>query len=194
MDMDSLTEALVSLWTEKNLIAPDADSAEVDVVVRKLGEMTQEALITLNQSIDEFDELMSYPLSDTLESKKAQKAIKGGLFDVAKYIVDSYFVTGEFKELIESKPEGFKDWMKAAGKEMGKKGRDLFLPMRICMTGCMQGPDVGDQVYLVKKAEGVINAGEIEGFASFEERMNILKKAVEHHKANATTVEVSTNA
>ena len=66
--------------------------------------------------------------------------------------------------------------MKAAGKEMGKKGKDLFLPMRICMTGCMQGPDVGEQVFLVNKAESIIKS---DTFVTFEERMNVLKKAVE---------------
>lgn len=194
MDTDILVKMLVDLWAEKNLLKSQAGEEETSALVGKVVEVSREALITLNQSIDEFSALMTYPLSETLGNKKAQKCIKGGLFDVAQYIVDSYFESGDFKELLENKPESFKDWMKAAGEEMGKKGKDLFLPMRICMTGCMQGPDVGDQVYLVKKAEGVINAGEIEGFASFEERMNILKKAVEHHKANATTVEVSTNA
>ena len=83
--------------------------------------------------------------------------------------------------------------MKAAGKEMGKKGKDLFLPMRICMTGCMQGPDVGDQVWLVQKAGSVVNTSELEDFVSFEDRMKLLQQAVENHSANST-VEVSTSA
>jgi glutamyl-tRNA synthetase len=191
MDTDVLVKMLVDLWSEKNILKSDATEAKE--LVGKVVEVSRESLITLNQSIDEFSTLMAYPLAETLENKKAQKCIKGGMFDVAQYILDSYFVSGDFKELLESKPEAFKDWMKAAGKEMGKKGKDLFLPMRICMTGCMQGPDVGDQVYLVKKAEGVVNASELGNFVSFEERMNMLKKAVEHHNANST-VDVNSNA
>ena len=175
LETDALAKMLVDLWVEKGFLA-DAEAADTSVIMGKFVEIFQEALITLNQSIDEFDTLLDYPLSSTLESKKAKKCIEGGLFDVAKYIVDSYFISGELKELAENNPEAFKDWMKAAGKEMGKKGKDLFLPMRICMTGCMQGPDVGEQVFLVNKAESIIKS---DTFVTFEERMNVLKKAVE---------------
>ncbi len=37
-------------------------------------------------------------------------------------------------------------WINGVGKAQKRKGKRLFMPMRIALTGRMQGPDVGDQL------------------------------------------------
>ena len=37
-------------------------------------------------------------------------------------------------------------WIKKTGKAIGRKGRALFHPARLAVTGAMSGPDVALQV------------------------------------------------
>jgi len=45
-------------------------------------------------------------------------------------------------------PEGYWDaaswgqWTKAVAKKTGRKGRDLFHPLRLALTGCDHGPEM----------------------------------------------------
>ena len=48
--------------------------------------------------------------------------------------------------------ELWKPYMKALAKELALKGKDLFHPVRLCLTGRMSGPDVGDQLRLLALA------------------------------------------
>lgn len=43
----------------------------------------------------------------------------------------------------------WKAWIKAVGKATKKKGKGLFHPIRLALTGRMSGPDVGEQVGLI---------------------------------------------
>ena len=177
MEPAELERRLTDLWVEKGVLVPaEAQGEATGAIMKKVVEIFQEALITLNQSVDELETLLHFPLEETLASSKAKKCIEGGFFDVAKYVVDSYFESGELKELVETEPENFKAYIKKVGKELGIKGKNLFLPVRICMTGCMQGPDVGDQVFLVKTAEACVTS---DALVSFEERMEVLRQVVE---------------
>lgn len=46
----------------------------------------------------------------------------------------------------------WKAYMKDIGKRLGLKGKNLFHPVRLCLTGRMSGSDVGDQVQLLALA------------------------------------------
>lgn len=48
----------------------------------------------------------------------------------------------------------WKDYMKQLGKQLGLKGKALYHPVRLCLTGRMSGPDVGDQLQLIALSEG----------------------------------------
>ena len=53
--------------------------------------------------------------------------------------------------------EQFKTYLKALGKELGLKGKGLFHPVRLALTGRMSGPDVGEQLTLLQAATGVVS-------------------------------------
>jgi len=40
-------------------------------------------------------------------------------------------------------------WVKQTGKTLGRKGKGLFMPLRIVMTGRMAGPDLPAQLRLL---------------------------------------------
>jgi glutamyl-tRNA synthetase len=54
--------------------------------------------------------------------------------------------------------ELWKAYIKKVGSELSLKGKNLFHPVRLALTGRMSGPDVGDQLKLLGLAtSGVIN-------------------------------------
>lgn len=53
--------------------------------------------------------------------------------------------------LPEMTPEEVKKTLKACGKELGVKGADLFMPVRIAATGMQHGPDIDKLIALMGK-------------------------------------------
>ena len=53
--------------------------------------------------------------------------------------------------------ELWKTYMKSLGKQLGLKGKELFHPVRLSLTGRMSGPDVGDQLQLIALSEGLLH-------------------------------------
>jgi glutamyl/glutaminyl-tRNA synthetase len=86
----------------------------------------------------------------------------------------------------------WKAYMKSLGVELGLKGKNLFHPVRLCLTGRMSGPEIADQIQLACLSEGVVNsslnavnlANRIEKLKSFnpETSKNIALDAVENRK------------
>ena len=57
------------------------------------------------------------------------------------------YESGTFPEpSSETFPAEFKALVKAIGKDLGRKGKGLFMPMRIALTGRTSGPEVVDQL------------------------------------------------
>jgi glutamyl-tRNA synthetase len=57
--------------------------------------------------------------------------------------------SGELTKAAQEGNDAFKGWAKALGKAQGRKGKRLFMPLRIALTGSMQGPEVGDVLHLL---------------------------------------------
>lgn len=64
------------------------------------------------------------------------------------------------KHLRELAPEmsfesecGAPSLMQAKGKALTRKGKRLFHPIRLALTGSMSGPDIGDQLRLLEAGE-----------------------------------------
>ena len=93
-------------------------------------------------------------LSSTLESEEASSMISDGLVDVAKAVLEAYS-QGALSPQVEGEAamDEWKVWIKALGKTMGRKGKRLFHPVRVCLTGSMSGADVGEQLSLLRVGE-----------------------------------------
>jgi glutamyl-tRNA synthetase len=65
-----------------------------------------------------------------------------------------------------------KKFINDTGKALERKGKRLFMPFRIALTGRMQGPEVGDVLTLLDKA-----AGSSDTIVSLDERVATLKAA-----------------
>jgi glutamyl/glutaminyl-tRNA synthetase len=55
---------------------------------------------------------------------------------VVKAIVEAHD-SGSLAEALKDGEAGFKKWLKALGKEQSRKGKRLFMPTRVALTGSM---------------------------------------------------------
>jgi glutamyl-tRNA synthetase len=78
------------------------------------------------------------------------------LTKVTEGIIQDY-ETNNFPNLSDDKfNELFKNYVKGLGTRLGLKGKDLFHPLRFCLTGRMSGPDIGDQLKFLSLSNGII--------------------------------------
>mmetsp|Transcript_4391 Transcript_4391/g.5600 ORF Transcript_4391/g.5600 Transcript_4391/m.5600 type:complete len:830 (+) Transcript_4391:102-2591(+) len=70
-------------------------------------------------------------------------------------------------------PQKYKAYMKTVSKELKIKGKNLFHPIRLALTGEMSGQDVTKQLALVKMAKSVISDDVT--IIDVDQRINVLK-------------------
>lgn len=119
---------------------------------------------------------LTYNLKDLLDAQDEEAvriASEPGFGDIVKRVIADYkagaLPTGQEGEEFEA---AFKAYVKAIGKDLGLKGKGLFHPTRLALTGRTSGPDIGDQMRLLALAEGVLPAG---SFTALEQRIAVLE-------------------
>ena len=80
--------------------------------------------------------------------------------------------TGDAAELGKS----FKTWSKAVGEVLGRKGKGLFMPLRVALTGRSSGPDLPAQLQLLALAPGAVSDGVV--VVGLEARMTELEQVL----------------
>lgn len=137
---------------------------------------TQGKIDLLTDSADMLKEILTYPFLKTVESGDATALIDDDFKGLAAAVLASY-ENGDMPESSSSDLEAnFKCFVKAIGKTTDRKGKRLFHPVRLALTGSMSGPDVGAQVSLLAEAEGVVNP---ELLVPLSSRMEILRNWLE---------------
>ncbi|KAL2926747.1 Glutamate--tRNA ligase chloroplastic/mitochondrial [Bienertia sinuspersici] len=146
------------------------------------GQFIEEAVALLKDGIDlvpdsdkVLSDLLSYPLSDTLASPEAKPVLEDGLSDVAASLIAAYD-SGELMSALQEGPTGWQKWVKGFGKSLKRKGKALFMPLRVLLTGKLHGPEMGAGIILLHKAgtTGIINPEF--GFITLDERLKILRE------------------
>eukprot|EP00195_Chlamydomonas_chlamydogama_P008719 CAMPEP_0202895532 /NCGR_PEP_ID=MMETSP1392-20130828/4706_1 /ASSEMBLY_ACC=CAM_ASM_000868 /TAXON_ID=225041 /ORGANISM="Chlamydomonas chlamydogama, Strain SAG 11-48b" /LENGTH=557 /DNA_ID=CAMNT_0049580563 /DNA_START=37 /DNA_END=1710 /DNA_ORIENTATION=- len=102
--------------------------------------------------------LLSYPLDEVLASEEAKPFVQDNLKEVVDAVVAAAD-SGDLGKALEGGHDGFKSWVNSVGKAQKRKGKRLFMPIRIALTGRMQGPDVGDQLEILGLEKGDVAAG-----------------------------------
>lgn len=160
-------QALKDASLVKEVDSPFAKAA-VDIVANSLE--------LVNDAEKEVLPLLGYPLSDTLGSDPAKKILDDDFAQVARAVVAAYD-SGDLQQAIAGEPKGFKDWINSIGKEQERKGKRLFMPIRIALTGRMQGPDVGEVMRFLSLESGDVQAPH--QVVTLDERMKILRTWVD---------------
>ncbi|CAN6454159.1 unnamed protein product [Victoria cruziana] len=145
------------------------------------GEFVEDAATLLKDGIDlvtdadkVLADLLSYPLHSTLASSEGQAIVEDNISEVSGSLISAYD-SGEFYGALEEGHAGWQKWVKCLGKSLKRKGKALFMPMRVLLTGKLHGPDMGSSICLLHKAGrcGVIT-NEV-GFKTLDERFKILR-------------------
>jgi glutamyl-tRNA synthetase len=84
--------------------------------------------------------------------------------------------SGDLEKVISEGNDAFKGWAKALGKEQTRKGKRLFMPLRIALTGSMQGPEVGEILHLLSLEDG--DVADTSAYVPLPARMQMLRDFV----------------
>ncbi|KAF7841395.1 glutamate--tRNA ligase, chloroplastic/mitochondrial [Senna tora] len=146
------------------------------------GPFVDEAVHLLKDGIDlitdadkALNNLLSYPLHSTLLSDEAQPVLEDNLSEFSASLLAAYDNYDLLAELEEGH-SGWKKWVKGFGKSLNRKGKSLFMPLRLLLTGKLHGPDMGASVVLLYKAgiTGIVAPNY--GFLTLEERFKVLRQ------------------
>ncbi|GAB2267563.1 Glutamate--tRNA ligase, chloroplastic/mitochondrial [Dionaea muscipula] len=165
------------------------------------GQFVEEVVALLKDAIDlildsdkALTNFLSYPLYATLASAEAMPLLEDRLSEVASSLLAAYD-NGELSNALEEGHAGWQSWVKSFGKSLKRKGKSLFLPLRLLLTGKLHGPDMGLSVVLLHRAgiSGIVNPQT--GFLTLDERFKVLRE-VDWQSLNAdqTTVAPANSA
>lgn len=116
--------------------------------------MSKQKIDLLVEAVDLVKDALAYDFATTVvEDKKAAALVEEDLKGLVTALLEAYDA-GEFPDAKSPEFSGeFGKWIKAFGKATGRKGKGLFMPIRLVLTGTMSGPDVGAQLALAGAAE-----------------------------------------
>ncbi|WOL13953.1 glutamate--tRNA ligase, chloroplastic/mitochondrial [Canna indica] len=151
------------------------------ILVESDGEFVKDATELLKDGIDlityadkALSDFLSYPLHSTLAKAECQPILQDKLSEVAASLIAAY-ESGELCEAIKEGNAGWQKWVKSFGKLLKRKGKSLFMPVRVLLTGKLHGPEMGGSIILIYKA-GICGAvSSRTGFATLDERFKMLK-------------------
>lgn len=151
------------------------------IVTESQGVFIKDAVLLLKDGIDlipdsekALSSLLSYPLYETLASAEGKPILEDGVSEVAKSLLAAYD-SGELSGALAEGQLGWKSWVKNFGKMLKRKGKSLFMPLRVLLTGKLHGPDIGATTVLLYKAGTSGSIVPQAGFVTFDERFKILR-------------------
>eukprot|EP00282_Hemiselmis_andersenii_P005580 CAMPEP_0114143686 /NCGR_PEP_ID=MMETSP0043_2-20121206/19114_1 /TAXON_ID=464988 /ORGANISM="Hemiselmis andersenii, Strain CCMP644" /LENGTH=839 /DNA_ID=CAMNT_0001237991 /DNA_START=95 /DNA_END=2614 /DNA_ORIENTATION=- len=140
--------------------------------------MVQEKCELVNDAATIVKTVLGYQLEGVLETPEAEPYLSDDFGYFASEVAKSV-KAGEFPEADGPNYQAeFKSWVNALGKTTDRKGKRLFMPLRIALTGNQAGPAVEDQIRAVALAA---KAG-AKDVVPLIERVERLKKWVSEHE------------
>ena len=117
-------------------------------------------------------DMLIYNIDNTLATDEHVSEILNDNFDSIIELLLRDFNAGKLPQGSEENfIELWKAYIKALGKETGRKGKRLFHPVRLALTGMMSGADVGEQLQLLHVAsKGIIPTSSLT-IVKLDERM-----------------------
>jgi len=170
-----LTSALLEQWHRAGVF--DSSVTKDQPMAEHAAELIRGGLELASDGVSDLQKVLDYPMNDTIDSGEAEELLVegGGFLEIVRIILRDYDA-GEFPLGTEGDEHtaAWKKWVKATGKETKRKGKKLFHPIRLALTGRMSGPDVGDVVQLLHYAESTTPGS----FVSLTDRIQHLRERV----------------
>ena len=212
MQVEEVTPLVRQQFEFFNWISPDNRSSAATDFVLAATTLAKQMMETTQDAVHNAKAVLGYNLPSTFEElsdAEAKELIQMGYFyQISKVLIEA-FETNQFPLPDETKPldaflnfggqepivednqtgggpysypNAYKVFMKSVAKQTGVKGRNLFHPVRLALTGQMSGQDVTKQLSLVSiacSANNPLNKNEENVVVSLNERMNRLKAFIE---------------
>ncbi|WZZ00641.1 hypothetical protein YC2023_072969 [Brassica napus] len=167
---EKLTKLVGEQWKSAGILT-ESEGSFVDEAV----ELLKDGIDVVTDSDNVLLNLLSYPLHATLASPEAKPAVEDKLHEVAASLVAAYD-SGEIPKALAEGQSGWQKWVKAFGKSTKRKGKSLFMPLRVLLTGKLHGPEMATSIVLISKAGSPGIVAPQAGFVSMEERFKILRE------------------
>ncbi|KAF8118478.1 hypothetical protein N665_0005s0235 [Sinapis alba] len=167
---EKLTKLVGERWKSAGILT-ESEGSFVDEAV----ELLKDGIDLVTDSDKVLLNLLSYPLHATLASPEAKPAVEDKLQEVAASLVAAYD-SGEIPSALAEGQSGWQKWVKAFGKSTKRKGKSLFMPLRVLLTGKLHGPEMATSIVLIHKAGSPGIVAPQAGFVSMEERFKILRE------------------
>lgn len=106
-----------------------------------------------------------------------KEILNGDFISLIKIVVQDIEENSVPTEISPNAAESWKQYVSSVSKRSNRKGKALFHPLRLILTGRLSGPDVGMQLQLLHAADGVVASGV--NRVSLQERALILRNYVE---------------
>lgn len=169
LPLDELAKILGERWKSTGIL-----NESEGMFVKEAIELLKDGIDLVTDADQVLSNLLSYPLHSTLESPEGKTIVEDKLSEVAASLLSAHD-GGELRAALEEGHAGWQKWVKGFGKSLKRKGKSLFMPLRVLLTGKLHGPDMGASVLLLHKAgtSGVISPQV--GFLTLDERFNMLR-------------------
>ena len=169
---DSDVESLVGNALAASGVLKESTGATVQAIIP----LIKDSIELVEDAVPQVEAMFDYPLKENMSDDAMKKVLEDDFEPIVEAIIKAH----ESGELAAAVKEGtVKKIINATGKELGRKGKRLFMPFRIALTGRMQGPDVGEVLTLLGKA-----AGSSDKIVSLDDRIATLKAAFPATVAN----------
>ncbi|XP_020268128.1 glutamate--tRNA ligase, chloroplastic/mitochondrial [Asparagus officinalis] len=167
---DKLINIFGSRWKSTGILLESEGT-----FVKEVTELLKDGIDLVPDCDTALSNLLSYPLHSTLASAEGKTVVEDKLADVAASLISAY-ESGELLEALEEGHTGWQKWVKSFGKSLKRKGKSLFMPLRVLLTGKLHGPDMGSSIILIHKAGKCGILGPQASFVALDERFKMLKE------------------
>ncbi|XAR73082.1 Glutamate--tRNA ligase [Bertholletia excelsa] len=167
---EKLTKLIGEHWKSAGILTESEGPFVEDAV-----QLLKDGIDLITDSDKVLSNLLCYPLHATLASPEGKPLLQDGLPEVASRLLAAY-ESGEFKSALEGGHAGWQTWVKSFGKLLRRKGKSLFMPLRVLLTGKLHGPDMGASVLLLHKGATCNVVASQVGFVTLEERFKVLSE------------------
>lgn len=210
MSVEDITSLVTEQMEIKNIIKEGADEQKIQDFSFAATSLAKQMMETTEDAVNNAQQVIGYHLPatfDELEDGEAKNMIKqGNFYPVASLLVKQFeanelplpdpadplaaFMDAGKKAITEdnesggtaySFPEAYKAYMKQLSKDLKVKGKCLFHPVRLALTGEMSGQDVTKQLALLAEASSensIIDAEKVE-LVTLGDRITQLKSFCE---------------
>ncbi|KAM7482828.1 hypothetical protein LguiB_007411 [Lonicera macranthoides] len=167
---EELTKLIGEHWKDTGILTESEG-----LFIEEAAELLKDGVDLIPDSDKALSNLLSYPLYATLMSSEGKPVLEDGLSEVVSGLLAAYD-SGELLHALEEGQAGWQKWVKSFGKSLKRKGKSLFMPIRVLLTGKLHGPDIGASVLLLHRAGTSNVIAPQAGFVTLDQRFKMLRE------------------